>query len=378
MSEGKGRLNEILDSSIIIDTLSHGPLLWTDDLVALGDEMIAADQPVFRIAQDLWTEHMKKFALDDKYYAIMMDAWKTCGANCVSYTIGVMYEKIYSYEGAIHNYSLMMYVIDSRKESFLKVLKAEDIERAYKEGKFGIILNFQNMQHIGNDLDLIDQFYMMGFRVNQLTYNTKNQIGTGCTARRDKGLTEFGLEVVERLNNLGSIVDVSHCGNQTSLDAVEHSKDPIIASHTSAKKVFDHDRGKTDEFLHALAEKGGYVGVLAVPGFITKNLIGTVKDWANHIEYIVDLVGINHVGIGTDYMGYSLPENVAKKFDELAAELGFQEQHRATFTEHLEGFENYSKFPNLIQELISRGYSNQEIKKIAGENFLRVFRQVVG
>jgi membrane dipeptidase len=341
--------------------------------------MLALNVNPFKIGQELIFEFAKKIVLDDSYFANYVEAWKNSGVNCVSWTLGPMHEKPYSLEGVIHNLAYMTYLLDNRSNYFQKVLKADDIENAVNDGKKAIILNVQDMQHIGNDIDLVDQFYMMGFRIHQLTYNMKNQVGTGCTARRDKGLTEFGISVVERINNLGGLVDVSHCGLQTSRDAIEHSKDPIIASHTFSRDFHEHDRGKTDDILQAIAEKGGYMGIAAVAGFISNKAQPTIEDWLDHIDYVVKLVGIDYVGIGTDYYGFSLPDPLAVKLDEMMRELlGFREEHGSLFTLKLKGFEDYMKFPAFIEGLVQRGYSDQDIKKLVGQNFLRVFRKVVG
>jgi len=372
------RLKEILNSNIIIDTLSHGPLPWSKDLIAACDEMLARDMNPWDVIPILVVKFAKNVVNDAEYYENYVKEWNQCGVDCVSWTVGPLHSKPYSFEGVFHNFSFMTYILDYRKDFFMKILKAEDIETAKKNGKKGILLNFQSMQHINIDINLVELYYMQGIRVMQLTYNSKNPVGTGCTARRDRGLTEFGIDVVHKMNELGIVVDVSHCGAQTSMDAVNNSKDPIIASHTFSKKLYEHDRGKTDEFLHAIAEKGGYVGVLAVPGFLTVNQITTIEDWLDHVDYIVNLIGIDHVGIGTDYYGFSVPDNLAVKIGEFMEVLGFRPEHRASFLDKMKGFENYVQFPNLINGLIERGYSDQEIGKIAGSNFLKLFKRVVG
>jgi len=378
MNEINNRLDEILESSIIIDTLSHGPLLWSDDILKANDEMLAQGMNPWDIIPILILQYARNIVNDDEYDSKYVEAWKESGVTCVSYTLGPLYSKPYSFDGVFHNFSFMTYMLDNRPDLFIKVLKGADIERAHKEGKKGIILNLQSMEHIGKDINMVELNYMQGFRIMQLTYNKKNAVGTGCIAVRDRGLTEFGIEVVHKINELGAIVDISHCGPQTSLDALENSKDPIIASHTSAKNLYDHARGKDDDFLKALAEKGGYIGVYAVPGFLTSNATTTIDDWLDHVDYIVNLVGIDYVGIGSDFYGFSVPNNLAAKIGEFMDALGFRPQDKASFLTKIEGFDEYKKFPNLIKGLISRGYTNQEIKKIAGENFLRVFRKVVG
>jgi membrane dipeptidase len=378
MNEINNRLNEILESSIIIDTLSHGPLLWSDDLIKACDEMLAREMNPWDVIPILILQFARNVVNDEGYFSNYVEAWKESGVTCVSWTLGPFYSKPYSFDGVFHNFSYMTYMLENRPELFIKVLKGADIERAHKEGKKGIILNIQSMQHIGKDINMVELNYMQGFRIMQLTYNKKIAVGTGCTAVRDRGLTEFGIEVVHKINELGAIVDISHCGPQTSLDALENSKDPIIASHTSAKNLYEHVRGKGDDFLKALAEKGGYIGVYAVPGFLTSNTTTTIDDWLDHIDYIVNLVGIDYVGIGSDFYGFSLPNNLAIKIGEFMDMLGFRPEDKVSFLAKVEGFDKYKKFPNLIKGLISRGYSNQEIKKLAGENFLRLFKKVVG
>ncbi|MFX1494622.1 MAG: dipeptidase [Promethearchaeota archaeon] len=378
MNQISERVDAILRSNIIVDTLSHGPILWTDPFIEIADKMIKAEVNPFKIVQVLITEFSKTVVNDDNYFSELNNAWNKSGVNCVSWTLGPIHEKPYSLEGIRHNLAYMNYMLENRRDSFLKILKVEDIEIAKEEKKIGIILNLQDLGFIGTDLELLEYFFLMGFRVMQLTYNSKNTIGTGCTARRDKGLTEFGMHVIEKLNKLKVIIDISHCGPQTSMDAVLTSQSPIIASHTLAETVYKHDRAKSDELLQAIAENGGYIGVLTVPGFLTSEPKTTISNWLDHIGYIINLVGINHVGIGTDYYGYSLPDNLATKIGEFIDMLGFRPEHKANFLDKMVDFEKYDKFPNLINGLISRGYSDTEIGKIAGDNFIQVFKKICG
>jgi membrane dipeptidase len=127
-----------------------------------------------------------------------------------------------------------------------------------------------------------------------------------------------------------------------------------------------------------VAERGGYIGILAVPGFLTERSVTTIDDFLDHLDYIVDLVGLEHVGLGSDFFGFSAPDNLAAKIDELLGILGFRPEHRASFVQKVEGFEDYVRFPNLIAGLEKRGYGEAEIRKLAGQNFLKVFGKVVG
>ncbi|MHA1783094.1 MAG: dipeptidase, partial [Promethearchaeota archaeon] len=305
-------------------------------------------------------------------------AWQECKVDCVSWTIGPIHEKPYTFDGIFHNLAFLTYIIDHHPDLFVKVLKTKDITDAIKQGKKGIIMNLQNLEPIGHDLNMLELFHMLGIRIAQLTLNTKNQIGTGCLARRDRGLTQFGKEVIDKMKELGMIVDISHCGPQTSLDTIQYSDNPIMATHTSSKTVYNHPRAKNDEILSSIADKKGYVGVLLIQGFISKSLPPTIEEWLNHVDYLVNLMGIDCVGIGTDFFGSDLPVPLARKIDQNLSKLGMGPEQGGSFELKCESFATYTEFPNLIEGLLSRGYNEQEIKKLVGKNFLRVFKTVVG
>jgi membrane dipeptidase len=378
MDEINNRKNALINSSIIIDSLSHGPILWTGDLETTIHEMLAKEMDPWKIVQDIILVFAKKIVSDNDYFEKYVEAWKKSGVSCISWTVGPIYEKPYTFDGIIHNFAFLTHILENRNEFFQKILKTKDIETAFQKKKKGVIINLQNLEPIGSNLEMIDLFYMMGIRIAQLTLNTKNLIGTGCIARRDRGLTDFGSEVIARMNKLGMVIDISHCGPQTSMNAIEHSNNPLMATHTSAKRLYDHPRAKDDDLLKAIAEKGGYIGVLTIQGFINNKLEPTIDDWIDHIDYLVNLVGIDHVGIGTDYYGHSIPDKLAARLDEFLSKLGMGPEHGGSFQYKMKRFRDYTEFPNLIEGLINRGYSENEIRKIAGENFIRVFRKVVG
>ncbi|MFX0069774.1 MAG: dipeptidase [Candidatus Hermodarchaeota archaeon] len=377
-----GNLNEktqtILESTLIVDSLSHGPIIWTDDLENTVNEMLTKEMDPWRIVQDIILEFAQKIVLDNNYFEKYVEAWNKAKVSCVSWTIGPIHEKPYTFNGVFHNFAFLTHIIENRNEFFQKILKTKDIENAFIKKKKGIIINLQDLGPIGSSLEMLELFYMMGIRIAQLTLNTRNLIGTGCLARRDRGLTEFGSSVIERMENLGIVVDISHCGPQTSMNAIEHSNNPVMATHTSAKSLYDHPRAKDDDILQAIAEKGGYIGVLTIQGFINNKLEPLIDDWIDHIDYLVNLVGIDHVGIGTDFYGHSIPHKLAVRLDDFLSKLGMGPDQGGSFQYKMKNFENYREFPNLIEGLINRGYSDNEIKKFAGENFIRVFKKVVG
>lgn len=366
------------NTMLIVDTLSHGPIVWNETLTSLCDRMLAEGENPFKIAQDLIFHMSNLLVSDEEYFREYIQAWETSRVSCVSWTMGAIHEQPYSLEAAYHNFACITHVLDNRSEFLVKVLRASDIERAHRKGKRAITLNFQNLDHIGREVDLLDRFYQMGFRVMQLTYNSCNAIGCGCTEAEDTGLTDFGRSVVERLNKLGVLIDVSHCGPRTSMEAALHSHSPIACTHTLARSLYGHDRGKDDPLLKAIAERGGYIGILAVPGFLTVNPKTTIDDFLNHLDYVVNLVGLEHVGIGSDFFGFALPAALSTKIDELLGILGFRPEHRTSFTQRIEGFEDYTLFPNLLAGLEGRGYSQAEVEQLAGRSFLKVFQRIVG
>jgi membrane dipeptidase len=212
----------------------------------------------------------------------------------------------------------------------------------------------------------------------QLTYNYMTPIGAGCTERTDAGLSNFGAKVVARMNTLGMIVDVAHCSRQVTMDACALSATPVIASHTFAQEVYAHDRGKSDEELKAISGTGGVIGVVTVPFFLGPGEGVNMEAMMDHIDHIVNLVGWEHVGIGTDWP-IPMPKSLLRDvYSLLVSEVGFREEHKIDTTTNLIGFDDYRDFPNITRGLVKRGYGDEQIKGILGANFLRVFEEVCG
>ena len=211
-----------------------------------------------------------------------------------------------------------------------------------------------------------------------LTYNRMDHIGVGCTERVDAGLSMFGMEVVRCCNVLGIVVDVSHCGHLTTLDACRHSKKPVTANHTAARSVYAHARGKSDEALHAIAGTGGVIGIVAAPPFLTDAAAPSIEHMLDHIDYVAAAVGWQHVGIGTDWPLQAPDEVLAAFSGELNKNHGFRAQDRLDLTQRLVGFNDCRDLPNITRGLVKRGYSDEQIRGVLGENALRVFQEVCG
>lgn len=236
----------------------------------------------------------------------------------------------------------------------------EDILEAHKSQKLAVVLQFQNTSPIEHDVRLLEVWYKLGVRVMELTYSQRNLVGDGCDENTDYGLSKFGQSVVQEMNRIGLVVDLSHTSYATSMEAMQLSKDPIIFSHSNVKALADYSnplwprrRNLADDQIKAMADKDGVMGI-AAQSFLIKNdwekKPPVVKDMVDHIEYVINLVGANHVGIGLDYTeGNGPPENAINSVADVV---------------------------EITYDLMNRGYSKTEIKKIMGENFLRVFRRV--
>ncbi len=257
---------------------------------------------------------------------------------------------------------------------------ADDFRVAHADGTYVTYGNVQpTTDGLPRDFGLYPAAFDGGVRAIMLTYNNQDYVGTGCTERHDGGLSNFGKKLLNHLNNCNFLVDTSHCGKQTTLDACLFSDRPVMANHTAAEGVFNHDRAKSDEELEAIAATGGIVGVYALPFFLAPpNEDPTFEVILDNIDYIVKLIGWEHVAIGTDWpfmMTHHLAEATAGTQIEA---IGFRPEHNISVSRTTEGYEDARDFINYTRGLISRGYTDEQIKGILGENFLGLFEQVCG
>lgn len=265
----------------------------------------------------------------------------------------------------------------------MKVLTAADIRRAKEEKRLGLIYGFQNSAQMGDDAGRVDEFAKLGMRVIQLTYNIANQLGGGALAPPDMPLNAFGREVVARLNAAKVIVDLSHSGERTCLDAAAASGSPIAITHTGCRALADLPRNKTDEELRAVTDRGGYVGIYFMP-FLADGRQITGDDVVNHIDHAVNVCGEDHVGIGTDG-GTSGIDDMEKWKTAFEADINRRRSlgisapgerpDSYTFAIDMTGPE---QFRILADKLGKRGYPASRIDKVLGLNFLRFAEGVWG
>jgi membrane dipeptidase len=286
--------------------------------------------------------------------------------------------------------------VENKKGKTLIVQKASDIDKAKEEGRHGIIFGPQNSSFLEGKLSFMETAWNWGVRIIQLTYNSRNEAGDGCVERCDAGLSNFGVSLVNAMNDIGMLIDLSHVGDNSTMEAIEISKDPVSFTHVIPRsstpkemggyagwasrlspygrfKEYSIARGRTDEAIQACAEKGGVIGV--TPFFAKRAGPSTLTDdLMDQIDRTVELVGVKHVGFGSDldfrnsvtrgsYI-WKYPDRIDKSyFTPMDESWGYG------WLEHM---------PNLAKGLVARGYSDKEVKGILGENFLSLFKRVWG
>lgn len=277
-----------------------------------------------------------------------------------------------------------IYTLTDQEDKKVRVARSyDDLVKAAQAGQKSIILAFQEPYPIGNSLNNLRVFYELGVRVVQLTYNKANYIGTGCTEKTDGGLTDFGRQVIAEMNRLGMLVDISHCSPLTALEAIKVSTQPVVFSHANVKKISDNPRNRTDEEIKLLAEKGGVIGLTPWAAICWKrreNQQPSLDDYLDHVEYITNLVGIDHVGFGGDCTPDGKGDESgtvvqATLYPEVGGEY-FSRVGTHPSLAHAKDFKGVQEIDNVIAGLQQRGYAEDTIDKFLGGNFARVIKQV--
>jgi membrane dipeptidase len=305
------------------------------------------------------------------------------GLSAVNLTLGFVAGPEEPFEFTVRDVARMDAIIRRQSKDVLKVLTTADILRAQAEERIGLIYGFQNATMLGNDASRVEIFANLGVRVIQLTYNPANGLGDGSAEPQNRGLTAFGREVVARLNAHRLMVDLSHSGEHTCLEATRSSTQPVSINHTGCRALNNLPRNKTDEELRLVAARGGFVGIYFMP-FLDPSGHATAEEVVEHIEHAVDVCGEDHVGIGTD--GSITPIDDLDAFRAaLAGEVAAR--RAAGISAAGEGPDTFPfvvdlRGPNQFRELASRlrrrGYSEARIDKIFGHNILRFAKEVWG
>lgn len=244
--------------------------------------------------------------------------------------------------------------IESQSDRFLRIDSGRAMREAKARGRIGILLGMQNAGHFRTTAD-VELFYSKGQRISQLTYNDGNRLGDGCTDRADRGLTEFGAQIIEAMNAVGMVVDASHAGEQTTMDAFSVSKRPVLITHSNCKALVPHPRCVSDDVIKAMARSGGVIGMTCLRPFVRASDSATIEDALDHFDHVARLVGVEHIGIGSD------------------TGLQGRDRLRRPTSSRLDiaGLNHPRRIFDLAEGLIRRGYSDSAIELMLGGNFVR-------
>ncbi|MGD0435416.1 MAG: membrane dipeptidase [Bryobacteraceae bacterium] len=263
-------------------------------------------------------------------------------------------------------------------EWLTRIDHADDFDRAHKSRKIGILLTLQNSTHFRMPVD-VDEFFGLGQRLSQLTYNFNNRIGSGFLEQRDGGLSVFGLSIMKRMEQVGMAVDVSHCGDQTTLDALDAATKPVLFTHAACRALMPgHMRLKTDEAIRKMAKTGGVMGINFIRFMVRDREPVTIEHVLDHFDYARKLVGVEHLAVGSDL-------DIVGNANPIGG--GFQPTNQPNFERYgyhvdpdgrlaVKGLDHPRRMFDLTEGLIRRGYSDSDIRSILGGNAVRVLSQI--
>ncbi len=345
------RFQRLMDTITLVDMHQH-PMVLTDDVNDLA-------------------AYFRGHAYQWAYEAVRYGGWTTAAtANGLSCSANSADGSFSRFEDLLEEIALMRADL-SKQTDVVPIARAEDILSARQRGIIGLLPTVEHLA-LGHELHRVDVLYGLGVRLAGLTYARKSYLGDGQTERTDCGLSELGVEVVRRMNDVGMVVDLSHAGSRTALDAIEQSRVPVVFSHNAAHAIWPTPRTRRDVDLVACASRGGLVCVTAVPNSLSDDPKQDINCVLDHYDYLVKLVGVDHVGIGTDTL---VGDHVG--FHKLGAARrgGLPGDFPAPY---LDGLESPADGTNIIRGLIARGHSDAAIAKIAGANAIDLLRRTIG
>lgn len=267
---------------------------------------------------------------------------------------------------------------DRWPDRLTRIVRGDQIAAAKTSGRIGVLLGFQNATIVESDVRNLDTLYAAGTRCIQLTYNSRNLLGDGCTERTNAGLSDFGVAVVERMNELGIAVDLSHCGEATSRDGIAVSRRPPAFTHTMCKGVYDHVRAKSDELLKALSDKGGVTGIAALGYFIGPTAETSFDDYLRHVDHAVKVAGLDHVALASDYSIRGIEATHTRESWYVPRLTSFKPVYNVRWPPWIAELDPPERFRTIAHGLAKRGYTAPQIEKILGGNWTRYFTEVLG
>ena len=297
--------------------------------------------------------------------------FKDCGIKVFHHSFGMGGPN--AHNDALIYFAALNAFIARYSDTFTRVSRWRDLEALVRSPKVGVIPGLQNSEHFRTPED-VKLFYSLGQRVSMLTYNAQNNLGCGATERRDCGVSDFGAAIIQKMNEVGMLVDVSHCGDMTTLDAFELSKKPVAITHSNCRALVNHPRCKTDEAIRKMAASGGVMGITGVRMFVRSEEPTTIEHLVDHVDHVAKLVGVEYVGVGSDcdLNGYDkLP-----KAQDQALRASYKASYAFREKLDIEAFGHPRKIFDLTEALLRRGYGEADIVGILGGNFRRMFKNV--
>jgi membrane dipeptidase len=312
---------------------------------------------------------------DEKQNDAALEAVRRSGITAINYTISQR-----TFDETVQSLAYVQSLVDKWPDVFLIVRKQPDIARAKNEGKIGVMPGFQYTDFLEQDPSRIETFRNLGVRIMQLTYNNRSNFGDGCLEPGNAGLSKAGLKAVEKMNELGVAVDLSHSGYRTTSEAIAASKKPVLITHSGCASIYAHPRSKPDDVMKALADRGGYFGVYLMPYLVASPTVPTREHVINHILGALNICGADHVGIGSDgsIQAVSLTPEQKKAFDEDIARrkkagIGAPGEDRYPYVPDLTGPDHMEV---IAAELQKRGQPSSVIEKVLGANFQRIIGEI--
>jgi len=363
----------------VFDFAAGKPWILNEEMEAVMEETLAEEGPR-HATEALRNGEVRQLREDPDLRARLREAYDAAGINLPSVTMSgrdptQKFMGPESVQSALTRWHGRFDAVD-----WLQKVTSPDQARVVADrGDVGVVLNVQDLgTAIDGDVDAVDRLYNQGVRIMQLTYNRQNGVGTGCTDRSDGGLSYRGLDVVDRMNDLGAVVDLSHCGKRTTLDAIERSEKPVAFTHTVCGALADHDRAKSDEELKALAEADGYMGIVALRFFLTAGMGDRSFDvFFDHLDHAISILGVDRVGLGSDFSeahDVDYPEALQSAGPPEGA--GWREEHGVDEPGHFDEVQQYSDL-SVVREGLEERYTDEEVDKILGENFLSFWERAI-
>ncbi len=307
------------------------------------------------------------------------EEWRAGGVGCVHITVAV-------WEGARETTAYIgkwRRVMAENADLVELAVSGGDIERIAASGRTAVVVGFQNTAPVEHDIELFGAFHALGVRIMQLTYNLQNYIGCGYWEEKDTGISSrFGRKAIEEMNRLGLLIDLSHCGERTTLDAIEMSARPVSITHANpreyvGKPTFGAGRLKTTEAIKALAARRGVIGLSHNRNMIKRGAETTLEEFCDMVAWTADLIGTDAIGIGSDYCpGHPPTIRTWWRYARWSRETAPAEQMTKAPHEGWQGwFRSPADYPNIVAGLSKRGFAPADVAKIMGGNWLRMFRE---